>query len=795
MCWFPGYRKYFQLRRWVAQWYIIFVSAKAVKYQVTSILDTFSIIAFVFKLILMSKLLTVSLRQQAIYIPAEEISTGKILMRDTTGLLAANLAKLGFALSEPLLHALNNTTPAFQANILETVKDIAGVNKNWTPLVKGWNMPTGETVIDHLLTFFANVFKTRGTTLACGHIIPEGSFPLERYTGCPFCGTPFEFGAIEHYKQGSMQKVLQLWTREDAADFLRHLLQSKTALDATQTDSLKLLLAEFPLPGIRPKMKETLMAVIDICIEQGKMEQAQAFFTTPVDILRYLWYKHTGFLQLFAPETIVRRKTKNDRIFDRLQNNSGLARLEAKANLRLNYSRKHCLMVAGWLNALPQDTATLCEMMHPKRGMWVRFIRALRLPEYSKRQGFENLRELLDKFYNQDYTVWQGQVATARFRHDPENTLRLLQQRPGLFARSLFANMLWFGTEPVLAAFAEVTDMVPARLLFTLDMYAENYFDKTVNRVVKPLGGTSKRIPANRFLAAYDDAQLAKMRDAVRELCISVVKKRFSRTPVTGKTMYIDPALFKIPLAIGDRSDTIQDTAAALMGMRFPVEGQSVRLFMQWGVGLPAQHMDMDLSCLVAYKDSTDYCSYANLHIRGCRHSGDIRSIPDKIGTAEYIELDLKSLKAAGAQYVVFSCNAFSAGEITPNLVVGWMNSRYPMKISEKTGVAYDPSCVQHQVRVVKSLSKGLVFGILDVSDDEIIWLEQEFGGQVIQQLDGANVSALLKKLESKMSIGQLLQIKSEAQHLAVVDTIEADEVYTVQWALDTAAVTRLFVE
>ncbi|MFB9080969.1 hypothetical protein ACFFWB_26755 [Flavobacterium procerum] len=36
------------------------------------------------------------------------------------------------------------------------------------------------------------------------------------------------------------------------------------------------------------------------------------------------------------------------------------------------------------------------------------------------------------------------------------------------------------------------------------------------------------------------------------------------------------------------------------------------------------------------------------------------------------------------------------------------------MKISEKTGVAYDPSCVDHQVRVTQNVAKGLVFGVLD---------------------------------------------------------------------------------
>lgn len=62
-------------------------------------------------------------------------------------------------------------------------------------------------------------------------------------------------------------------------------------------------------------------------------------------------------------------------------------------------------MVASWLNNMDMEVEAMCETMHPKRGMWVRFIRALRLAEYSKRKGFEKLNFLMDAFYNQVYDV------------------------------------------------------------------------------------------------------------------------------------------------------------------------------------------------------------------------------------------------------------------------------------------------------------------------------------------------------------------------------------------------------
>lgn len=743
-----------------------------------------------------NELLKISLRQNAVFIPSELITNELKEFSETTSVLVANAVKLGFTFSEPLLRAINNSNTNTKIEILETLKNVLGTNKNWTPLVKGWNIPTGETRLDHIITFFANTFKIKnGTTLTCGHVIPANTFPLERYNGCPFCGTPFEFGKIENYGQGSKLKVLELWSEKEMNLFFESLLTSKTALDATQIDSLKVLVEMLTLPKVAIGMKETLMVVIDELIAQDKTEKASPFFNSPTDILRYLWFKKTGLLQIIEPKTIINRTKNNHKNVFLPADDSIQAKKVTETDLKLKYSRKEGLMVATWLNNLDLKTESICEIMHPKRGMWIRFIRALRLPEYAKRKGFEKLAAILDTFYNQKYEVWQGRVNHFRLKSDAENTFELLKQRPGLFARSLFSNMLWFGEEDTINAFTEVIDKVPARLIFTLNMYAQNYFDATSQRSVKPLGGTTKRISANQILKLYDQDHLEKMKLKIEELCVLVMKRRFSAIENTNKSIYIDPQLFNIPVSIGDRSESIQDLPVALMGTKFPVEGNEIRLFMQWGKDMPAQHLDMDLSCNIAYEFGSDYCSFSNLSTTGCNHSGDIQSIPNKVGTAEYININLDELTRANAKFVTFTCNAYSNGSISPNLVVGWMNSEFPMKVSERTGVAYDPSCVQHQVRVTQNTTKGLVFGVLDVANREIIWLEMTFGGQVVQGLDYNGVQAMLAKLKSKLNIGQLLQLKAEAQNLIQLDNANADEVYDINWAMNTALVTQLLVD
>ena len=757
-------------------------------------------------------LLKVALRQNALFVP-DTMPSQKAIQPGTLELVAA-LRKHGFGLTENLLHAINGTTNEYRQSVVKVIKEVLHVKLNWAPLIKNWEVPTGEGFIDHLITAFYNQYPhliksddyfdylyeesykkenhkepftpKHERFLACGHYIPYGTFPLDRYNGCPFCGTPFELGEIEYQGQGSKLKILDLWREAEANTFFQNLLSSKTALDATQADSLKLLLPYFSVaPETHIGMKETLVLVVDSYIAQGKEAEAGACFSSPTDILRYLWYKRTGFLQIVEPKTIMKKDTKNNYHIIRSLDLSMTVKERAQKELKLKYSRQECARVARWLNALPLSAEKACEIMHPKREMWVRFIRALRLAEYSKKKGFEKLATLLDVFYNERYSVWQAELNAAYLNMDSEKAFTLLKQRPGVFARSLFACMLWLGADDTLSAFKEIIDQVPTRLLFTLNTYADLYFSKEGKRSVQTIMGTRVEIPKHPLVVeSYNEEQLAEMKAKIEDLCLWTIQHQFAKEENKNHFIYIDPQLYHIPLPIGDRSHNVHDFNATLMGTRFPLEGNEIRLFMQWGKDLPAQHLDMDLSCRIIYQDRSDICYFGQLTTLGCQHSGDIRSIPDKVGTAEYINIDVNTLRQHKAKYVTFVCNAYSCGALSPNLVVGWMDSKYKMKVSERTGVAYDPSAVIHQVRITQPLQKGLLFGVLDVEAKEIIWMELPFQGQVAQALSISGVNALLEKLNSKFTIGNLLKLKAEAQGLQIEnDPTLADEVYDMLWA------------
>ena len=186
----------------------------------------------------------VALRYRALYLNINRNSLN-LPTKPTPAVLAfvARLKENGFCVSEDLLHALCMVSATELADITDIVDDVMGVKLNWATLVRGWDAPTGETCFDHLITFFANIIGgadagLKGTKLPCGCFIPQGTFPLERYTGCPFCGTPFQTSRFVYKGQASKLKELNLFTEDDLKQVLLSMLNSPTPLDATQKDSL-----------------------------------------------------------------------------------------------------------------------------------------------------------------------------------------------------------------------------------------------------------------------------------------------------------------------------------------------------------------------------------------------------------------------------------------------------------------------------------------------------------------------------------------------------------------------------
>ncbi|MBB3701207.1 hypothetical protein KMW28_18815 [Flammeovirga yaeyamensis] len=743
----------------------------------------------------------VAIRNNAIVLSNSKLpSSDSPSIKDDTLFFLKTLQNIGYTFSKALFDALNEAPSEELGRVYSVFKKIHRLHSNWTPLIRKWNIP--EEIKDRnktlLLVWLSNLLgEKKGTQLTCGHRIPDGTFKLEKYNGCPICGTPFQFEKLILEQSDAIGfRKLELWTEEDLEKHFLGLLQSKNPLDATQVESLKTLLFHFGLPKkLKFITKENKALVIDYLITNEEHDKLKELLQSPKDILRYLWYKKTGYLQIIKPKTIIVRNFENTQVWHiRTTINKKLVQVQ-KEKIKLHFSRSECRKYAQWINELPMSIEKQCEEMHPNRNMWVRVIRALRLTEWSNHRDFGQLAQLLDAFYNSNYEVWRGQLNHfLKYKKRPE-AFELLKANPGYFSRSLFSLIFRFGVDDTLKHFEEISSKVPMRLIMTLSMYAEYYFSPTGDRLVKPLGGKHLHIMKNKNIHQLTKVEREEIVQKIKSFTLEIIKKHLSQQEVgTARSIYIDPQLYNVPISIGDRSQTIQDNNYMPSGVKLPLKGDTIRLFMQWGEGLPAQHLDMDLSCAVVYSNKQEYCNYGNMVIDGCKHSGDIIYIPDQIGTAEYIEIDIPTLQQLKAKYVYFTCNSYSSGNLSPNLMVGWMDAKHPMKVT-KSGVAYHPAHVQQQVKINdNNLTKGLLFGVLDVEKKEVLWLELEFGGQVVHNMSLYAVKALIKRLDSKIKIGELLELKAEVHQQEIANEKEnADQIYDQHWALNLAEVNQLW--
>lgn len=716
----------------------------------------------------------VALRYGALYLPGESCGC----LTPEAAALVTLLGTHGYGLTEPALHALNGLSAADAEGIANVIKDIYGDDLNWGSLINNWLAPTGEKWEDHVLTAIANTVcpnEIDGTRLPCGHVIPDGLFDLSRYNGCPLCGKPFKLAKGTFTGQGGEHKQLKRFTDSDMRRVYEGIAAAPVPPDATQRDSLMILAGCYSLPdGFAIGNIESAIAISAGRFRAGDFAAAIALLDDPLQLMRMLWFLRTGNIRIVRP-----------------------ARVKKKTDCKLHYTRRECRAVASWLNDTVADAPAACEALHPYRGMWVRFTRALRLAEYARLPEYTRLSAFLDCFYNKKYAVWAGALQEALLAGDAERYIAMLRERPGTFARSLFAAMLRFGNAAS-DGFGAIAGRVAPRLLVTLDSYAADYYLSSGDkRVVVLADGRRVEVPVNQHLEGVSDERRAEYAATVKSMALSALMKHYrARYGASEQTIYIAPGLFDIPVPVGDRGNAVQDASAALTGQVFPIAGDAVRLFLQWGEGLEAQHLDMDLSAKVLYDNgNTADCAYYNLSIPGAVHSGDIQYIPDKVGTAEYIELSLPALREMGARYVLFACNAYSSKQLAPNLRLGWMDCSQPMKVDPKSGVAYDPSTVSHMVHVsAGDLSRGLVFGIMDVERRNITWLEIPNDTRFLAQLNATLAEAYLRRLRSKISIGELLEVYAAARGMRIVPGADADVSYTVAWATGVSDVASLLL-
>ena len=419
---------------------------------------------------------------------------------------------------------------------------------------------------------------------------------------------------------------------------------------------------------------------------------------------------------------------------------------------------------------------------HP--GKWVKLLHNLHVGEYSSTlfQMAKKLRE------NIKIETYNGHVEEAFACADIPTAIKLLKQRPGIFARRII-DLIYkdIRNMNIIFEFAEVVDQVPARNLTQLWGALKTRGEVTNKRVIFPKG-----LVQNAYILRNEHARLVpEMKAALEGVIIGSLMKRFGEKDDMGK-VYIDPALFECPLPAGMRSAS-EGLIEVARGTRMAIGDKDVlRFFIYW------KGQDIDLSASIhndEFEKTGELTYYELTGSFGC-HSGDITRAPR--GASEFIDVNIEKALEKGrylAMHVlVYSGPTFAEHE---TCFAGWM-TRNKVKSNE----IFEPKTVQQKIDV-RSATKNVIPVIFDLKERKAIWTDISTNGKRFNtegdknwgrsgnnvENNKATIQDMVEAfvtLDNKISLGELFTLHANARGEIVEDREDADIVF----AMDDADIT-----
>lgn len=359
-------------------------------------------------------------------------------------------------------------------------------------------------------------------------------------------------------------------------------------------------------------------------------------------------------------------------------------------------------------------------------------------------------------------------------RGDLEAAVATLAQRPGELTRRL-DHLLRLGAAPamVLDAFCEAAPRVSTPVLLQALAHFRRRGEANPLRAFFIKGNV-----ANVFATFQTPPPLPPgVAHRAAAVCEEALLSRFAKLPPLGRC-WIEPALadYLAPFAQRSGSKALRTVAR---GSRLPLpEGDVVRFFLWWKNG--GGRTDVDLSAVLFRGDYRylDVLSYYNLKNFGGCHSGDVVDAPQ--GAAEFIDLDVRKLRAAGARYVVMAVYSFSGqpfGQL-PECFAGWMGRE-----KAGSGEIFEPRTVQDKVDLAAGTQICLPV-ILDLDARQAVWADVALAkpplwNNVRNTLCG--VSLLLRTMTSlrKMDLHTLFSLHVQARGVATTDRTAAETLFS----------------
>lgn len=442
-------------------------------------------------------------------------------------------------------------------------------------------------------------------------------------------------------------------------------------------------------------------------------------------------------------------------------------------------------LLLAMLNALAADSVR-AEMFH-RREQWVRLGEVLHPGEYQTR--FQRAYGHFTALRNNDAPVsWTGTVEQHLASRDTLAAVKLLTQRPGVFARKLHAvirKATGADQAAVVQAFTKVADQVSTPVLVQLRQRLQSDLTQQGVQAFSPMAGPGRMwVPQSEAPRVHDSAA-----EFIVATVSDVLATRFAKLPAMGK-VYIDPALsgYSVPFSQRTAQKALRTVGR---GSRVDLGNEAIlRTFLWWnesgidkgGNSYSIGRTDLDLSCAVLDKsfNYVDHCSFTKKRATGMTHSGDITSAPN--GACEFLDIDFDRLpcNAAYIALVVYAYTQQHFGDM-PEAYLGWM-----ARADGQSGAIYDARTVRQKVDLTAAGQRVLV-GYVDVARRQFVWadlvLPARCGGfnAIETSIDMTCVLARGIVNPIRPNLGDLLTDHAKARGELVDNVQEADIVFSSQ--------------
>jgi len=450
-----------------------------------------------------------------------------------------------------------------------------------------------------------------------------------------------------------------------------------------------------------------------------------------------------------------------------------------------------------FLNLLEKVASS--EDIHRHRGKWVRVFHSLHIGEYHKR--YPQLYRIVQKIRsNEVIRTYNGRITKALNRGDLDESVALLQRRPGEFARRLDYLLRSFEAyaNNIVTSFLEVADSVPTRILLQVAGHFWTRHPKIHTemqgrgRVVFPKGQLQKA----RIIPAVKEPLTLESLQMLQNGIDKVLMDRFASMPTLGK-VYIDPNLVACPVPSQQRSAS-EGAYTVARGTRLPfgdAEKTTLRFFIYW-VG-----RDIDLSATLHDKNfkMLERVAYTNLRSGKyqAKHSGDIVNAPD--GASEFIDITIDAAAKAGIRYVAMNVLVYAGPNFSDHetCFAGWMTREKP-----GSNEIYDPKTVEGKVDL-RSTSRNAIPAVFDLVERKAIWCDlitprsvrwarwvgnnvesnQATIEQTLQAIVGAN---------NKVSLHRLFELHGKSRGELVETPEEADTIFSLHQGVTPYDINRI---